>query len=220
MPSGRAARIFVIILLLPWSLAGCATTYIPISWDMGDKVRNLSYSDRTLAILFNRYDPGRRTLRGLGESFDEVMMPSEVKYHLGAYRNDTKLIYRNLYGDYSDHDLRDLMVHEFAHHIWFNFMSTLQKEQWAEHLGKNPTPLQAMVRRTYRNPSEYDTEDFAFTVEYARTVDLQALARLKLISEKEYAAICAELPRTQQPASMQGSGGLASSHPEQAQATP
>jgi len=174
-----------LIFLLALSSSGCATTYIPISWNMGDKVQELSRSDLTLAILFNHYDPERSTLRVAGTSFDEVMMPSEVKFHLGAYRPDTGLIYRNLYQNYNDRELRDLMVHEFSHHVWFNFMTQDQRDAWEEHLELNPSPLQAMVRCVYPRPADYGTEDFAFTVEYARPVDIEALARLHLISPQE-----------------------------------
>jgi len=177
----KLAAVSILALLL----SGCATTYVPISWGFGEKVQLLSRSDPTLAILFNRYDPQRKTLRVEAESFDEVMMPSEVKYHLGAYRQDTKLIYRNLYHDYSDRDLRELLVHELAHHIWFDFMLPEQRQQWVIHLEQNPSPLQAMVRQVYQRPADYATEDFAFTLEYARSSDIQELARLHLITTKE-----------------------------------
>ena len=206
---------FAIALAL--ALSGCATTFVPISWDFGEKVQQLSRSDPTLAILFNRYDPLRNTLRVAGDSFDEVMMPSEVKYHLGAYRKDTKLIYRNLYKDYSDSDLRDLMVHEFAHHIWFGFMSSRQQEQRVEHLRLHPSLLQKMVRHVYHNPSEFDTEDFAFTVEYARAVDIRELARLNLISASECDTILAELA-TRHPMTLVGCAEAADTFPELSQA--
>jgi hypothetical protein len=193
MSNGTLSGKFAAALLLALILGGCATTYVPISWNFGQQVQQLSRSDLTLAILFNRYDPARSTLRVTAESFNEVMLPSEVRYHLGAYRQDTRLIYRNLYHDYSESDLRDLMVHEFAHHIWFTFMSPEQREEWQEHLSRNPTPLQGMVRRVYRHPSDYETEDFAFTVEYAREVDIRELARLQLITPGEGDAISAEL---------------------------
>jgi hypothetical protein len=183
---------FAVITLLAQLTCGCATTFVPISWGFGEKVQQLSRSDLTLVTLFDHYDPQRTTLRVGGASFDEVMMPSEVKHHLGAYRPDTKLIYRNLYNDYNDHDLRDLMVHELAHHIWFSFMSQEQRGQWRAHLTSNPSHLQGMVRRVYSRPADYDTEDFAFTVEFARPVDIEELARLKIISVQERDAILNE----------------------------
>jgi hypothetical protein len=182
MPSMRK---FVAACLLALLGTGCTATYVPISWGIGDKVKSLSRSDTTLLTLYNHYDPDRQTLRVSGTSFDEVMMPSEVEHHLGAYRADTKLIYRNLYRSFSDEALRDVMVHEFAHHIWFNFMSGKQREEWRTHLTANPTSLQEMVRRVYPRPSDYDTEDFAFTVEYARPVDINQLALMKIITEEE-----------------------------------
>ena len=210
MPSGTVIKNIAALFLLALSLGGCATTYVPISWNFGKQVQRLSRSDLTLAILYNRYDPSRTTLRVAGESFDEVMMPSEVQYHLGAYRQDTKLIYRSLYQDYSDQKLRDLMVHEFSHHIWFSFMSQKQRQQWEEHLANHPSPLQTMVRRVYPNPADYDSEDFAFTVEYARPVDIEELARLNLISGEERDAILAELWPIRQPAQAAAGSGTAS----------
>ena len=219
-PYGPVRGKIVVFILLALSLCGCATTYVPISWYSGDKVRGLSRSDLTLAILFNRYDPERKTLAVSGESFDEVMMPSEVKHHLGAYRKDTKLIYRNLYLEYNDRDLRDLMVHEFSHHIWYTAMSEAQREEWGLHLGRNPSPLQGMVRNIYRNPADFDSEDFAFTVEYARPADIRKLAQMKLISDGECDAILAELKPRSQPATPVGDAGTAAARPELAKAVP
>jgi hypothetical protein len=188
---------YLLLLLLPLMLCGCNATYIPISWGMGEKVQHLSQSDPTLTMLFARFDPTRETLRVPGESFEQVMMPSEVKYHLGAYRADSKLIYRNLYYKYTDIELRDLMVHEFAHHIWFNFMNADQRHSWAMHLRRNPSPLQDMVRRAYKNPSNYDSEDFAFVMEYPRAIDLEELANLKVITEEERDVMLKQLRATE-----------------------
>jgi len=208
MPCGTFIKKMVTIFLLTLLSCGCATTYVPISWYFPDEVRELSRSDLTLAILFNRYDPARSTLRGVGESFDEVMMPNQVKYHLGAYRQDTKLIYRNLYQDYNERELRDLMVHEFSHHIWFNFMSKQQQNAWVEHLEYYPSPLQDMVRYAYPRPGDYDSEDFAFTIEYARPIDIMALASLNLISAQECAALLADRDKNPSPASPHGSAQI------------
>ena len=213
LPRGTLDKKIAVLLLLALSLSGCAATYVPISWNLGSKVRKLSRSDLTLAILFNRYDPQRTTLRVAGESFDEVMMPSEVKHHLGAYRRDKKLIYRNLYQEYNDRDLRDLIVHEFSHHIWFTAMSPAQREEWEEHLERNPSPLQVMVRQVYQNPADYDTEDFAFTVEYARRVDIEELAHLNIITVEERDAILEQLQPAPQQQVTQGSAA-ASPPPE------
>lgn len=212
---GKLAAISLLALL--WG--GCATTYVPISWGIGGKVQQLSRSDLTLAILFDRYDPQRTTLRVAGDSFEEVMMPSEVKHHLGAYRRDTKIIYRNLYHQYSDRELRSLLAHELAHHIWFAFMSPEQQNQWGKHLGDNPTPLRTMVRRVYPRPADYDPEDFAFTVEYARAVDIRELARLNLITEQERDAIIAG-QKPEQPVSPHGSARLSAAGPELSKVTP
>ena len=179
----------LLLCLLALLTVGCATTYVPISWGFGEKVQRLSRSDLTLTALFDRYDPNRATIRVAGASFEEVMMPSEVKHHLGAYRRDTMLIYRNFYHDYNEHELRDLMAHELAHHIWFQFMSPEQRELWRAHLRQNPSPLQDMVRRVYQRAADFDSEDFAFTVEYPRPVDIETLARLEIISPAERDAI-------------------------------
>jgi len=188
------------ILLLALLTGGCATTYVPISWGFGDKVQQLSRSDLILTTLFDRYDPQRNTLRVAGASFDQVMMPSEVKHHLGAYRPDTKLIYRNLYHDYSDDQLRTLILHELAHHVWFSAMSREQRGQWREHLISHPSPLQSMVRRVYGRGTDYDSEDFAFTVEFARPVDIRELARMNIITPHERDAILGERRLAQQSA--------------------
>jgi len=196
MSSSVVLKKVTTFLLLTLSLCGCATTYVPISWNFGEQVLTLSRTDPILAILFNRYDPARETLRVSGASFDEVMMPSEVKFHLGAYRRDTKLIYRSLYQEFSDHDLRDLMAHEFAHHIWFGFMSPQLREKWVIYLAGNPAPIQSIVRNAY-TPPEYDTEDFAFAVEYARPVDILELARLNIISSQECEKLLSGQPLSQ-----------------------
>jgi hypothetical protein len=199
MPKGTVIKKLVVAFLLALILAGCATTYVPISWDLGDRVRQLTRSDLTLAILFERYDPQRLTLRIAGDSFDEVMMPSEVKHHLGAYRRDKKLIYRNLYQSYTDAELRDLLVHEFAHHIWFSFLNPKQRLDWGRHLGQHPSPLQDMVRSTYSNPEEFAAEDFAFTVEYARSIDLEKLWQMTVITQEECQLLLAERRRSPHP---------------------
>lgn len=181
--------------LLVLSLQGCATTYIPVSWGMTEKVQQASRTDVTLATLFNRYDPQRTTLRVNGKSFDEVMMPEQVKYHLGAYRRDTKQIYKNLYREYNDVELRDLLVHELAHHIWFNHMSNKQQNRWRRYLALNPSPLQVMVRSTYNRPAEWDSEDFAYVVEYARPDDLEELAKLEVLTRQECDKLLLALPQ-------------------------
>lgn len=176
---------FPFFFLVALMISGCATTYVPISWGQGDLVKKLSREDLFLATLFNRYDPDRTTLRVAGASFDEVMMPDEVKYHLGAYRQDTKLIYRNLFQEYSEKQLRSVMLHELAHHVWYNAMSADLRLQWSQYLSNNPTVLQAMVRSTYKAGTDYDSEDFAFTVEYARPGDIEELSKLKIITAEE-----------------------------------
>ncbi len=183
MNGKKAAIALVITTTLLFS--GCATTYIPVSWGMGERVQRVSRTDPTLTILFKRYDPERRTLRVIGDSFDEATMPSEVKHRLGAYRFDSQLIYRNLYLEYSDEELRNLMVHEFAHHIWFTRLSPTKRLEWKAHLERHPSPWQHLVRRVYNNPATYDAEDFAFTVEFAREADIEMLVRLKVISDVE-----------------------------------
>lgn len=191
---------FLAIILLALLMNGCATTYVPVSWGQGERVRQLSHSDLMLVTLFDRYDPERKTLRVAGESFDEVMMPGEVQFHLGAYRPDTKLIYRNLYHDYGNQELRDMVLHELAHHIWFTYMSPNQRRSWLLHLVDNPSPLQQMVRRSYPPNADLNSEDFAFTVQYARPVDIKELARLNIITAAEEEAILEELNRRENPA--------------------
>jgi hypothetical protein len=195
----RCYAMFVAIIVFAFFTGGCTATYVPISWGMGERVQALSRSDRTLSILFGRYDPRRQTLRVAGESFDEVMMPSEVPHHLGAYRPDTRLIYRNMYNEYTDKQLRDLMVHELAHHIWFGSMSLMQREEWIEHLDENPSQVRDLVRRLYHKTTDHDTEDFAFAFEYARPVDMEKLARMKLITEEERDVIVADRARVPTP---------------------
>lgn len=178
-------RAFSVLLLLSLLMGGCTATYIPISWGMGEKVQHLSRSDQILSILYERFDPKRQTLAVSGASFNEVLLPGEVKHHLGAYRADTKLIYRNLFQEFTDQQLRDLMLHELAHHIWFGYMSSQQKADWAVHLDDNPTPLRDIVRRVYQKPQDHPAEDFAFTVEFAREVDIEELSRMNLLTEAE-----------------------------------
>ena len=206
----------LIISLLAMVTGGCQVTYIPVSWGIGDKVQSLSRTDPTLATLYNHYDPDRKTLRVDGVSFEEVMMPSEVDQHLGAYRPDTRLIYRNLYKKFSDQDLRDLLVHEFAHYIWATSMSSEQHEQWRQYLLENPTPLQDMVRRVYPSPAQYDTEDFAFVLEYPRPIDIEELTTLNVVTTGERDAILKEPrmmqvatkpPSQQRPQGTQGDAG-------------
>lgn len=186
--------------LIALVLSGCATTYVPISWGQGDTVKKLSKEDVFLAALFNRYDPDRSTVRVSGPSFDEVMMPSEVKFHLGAYRPDMKLIYRNLFQQYSEGQLRSVMLHELAHHVWYTGMTAQQREDWRQYLAKNPTPMQSMVRATYKQGSDYDSEDFSFAVEFARPNDLEQLTILKVITPEERDRIMKEkFPKSPEP---------------------
>lgn len=194
----------LVVLLLALSTSACSTTYVPVSWGFGEQVRRNSRSDLFLATLFNRYDPERVTLRVSGASFDEVMMPSEVKYHLGAYRRDTRLIYRNLYQQYDEGQLRSLMLHELAHHVWYTGMTSQQRAQWQAHLAKHPSQYQLMVRRVYQPGSDYDTEDFAFTVEHARPVDIEALASINVITQEERDALMKERFPPVLPAAVQG----------------
>ena len=177
------------VLLLALTVSGCSTTYVPISWGFGEQVRQISRSDQFLTALFNRYDPDRKTLRVSGESFSEVMMPSEVRSHVGAYRRDTRLIYRNYYQQYTEEQLRSLMLHELAHHVWYTGMNQKQHEQWLVHLRKHPSPQQSMVRRLYGPEADLDSEDFAFTVQNARPVDLEELAGLNVITLQERDAL-------------------------------
>lgn len=178
-------RVTLFLLAAALFLTGCSTTYIPVSWGMGERVQRISRDDATLAILFKRYDPARKTLRVMADSFDEAMMPSEVKHHQGAYRPDLQLIYRNLYLEYSDLELRNLMVHELAHHVWFTRLSREAQQEWHDHLLRHPSPWQDVVRRSYPNPASFDAEDFAFTVEFARETDIAMLVYLKVISPAE-----------------------------------
>lgn len=166
-------------------LAGCATTFIPISWGMREKVLLLSKQDAVLDILFRRYDPERTTLRVAGESFDIVEAPHSDWRYEGAYRPEYRIIYRNLEATLDGRDLRNVMVHEMAHHIWFNFMTEEQRGGWRRYLEGNPSNWQIMVRRTYEDKRLHDAEDFAYTVEFPRTEDIEALARLAVISEEE-----------------------------------
>ena len=124
-------------------------------------------------------------------------MPVDVKHHLGVYRKDTKLIYRNLYNEYTTSGLRNLLAHEFAHHIWFSSMTPGQREQWQEHLERNPSPVQVMVRRVYGRSADFAAEDFAFTVESARPVDINELAVIGLITVRERDTLLAAQSRRQ-----------------------
>lgn len=184
MPTGTVIKIAIAALIV-MLLDGCATTYVPISWDHREKVMQLSRSDKALSILFQRYDPQRETLRTGGTSFAEVMWPGQVQHHLGAYRKESRLIYRNLYREFSDTELRDLILHEFAHHIWFQYLSTPQRDHWVEHLLKNPSSVQDLVRSSYRNPGDYDSEDFAFTMQQLRPIDILELTRMNVVTEPE-----------------------------------
>jgi len=166
-------------------LAGCATTFIPISWGMRDKVLRISQQDEVLKILFHRYDPERNTLRVDGASFDIVEMPHKDWRFEGAYRREYKLIYRNLDIIPADGDLRNILAHEMAHHIWANFLTKEQKKGWCQHLQENPSRWQALVRSVYADAGTYDDEDFAYTVEFPRKVDVEELARLAIITEDE-----------------------------------
>ncbi|MBJ6748846.1 SprT family zinc-dependent metalloprotease [Geomonas anaerohicana] len=195
---GLSRKLFFVLVVL--MLNGCATTYVPISWGQGDAVKKLSREDVFLSALFNRYDPDRTTLRVAGASFDEVMMPDEVKFHLGAYRPDTRLIYRNMFQQYSEQQLRSVLLHELAHHVWLTAMTSQQREDWRLYLAKNPTSLQDMVRNTYKQGTDYDSEDFAFTVEYARPADLEQLVTLKVITPQDRDKIMKEkYPKNPEP---------------------
>lgn len=176
---------FIVAGAIAAMLAGCAITFIPISWGMREKVLRLSQQDEVLCILFRRYDPERKTLRVDGASFDIVEMQHRDWKYEGAYRPEHRLIYRNLDAVLDDRDLRNVMTHEMAHHIWFCFLTAEQKAGWCRHLQENPSGWQTMVRRTYEDKRLYDAEDFAYTVEFPRKADIEALARLAIITEDE-----------------------------------
>ncbi|HEX8960902.1 MAG TPA: hypothetical protein VF775_04950 [Geobacteraceae bacterium] len=166
-------------------IVGCATTFVPISWGMREEVLRLSHQDEVSQILFHRYDPERKTLRVDGASFDFVDMPHSDWRLEGAYRQETRLIYRNLEIVPDDRELRNIMVHEMAHHIWFYFLSKEQKEIWCHYLKENPTRWQAVVRKVYQDKRLHDSEDFAYAVEFPRHVDIGELVRLGVITEDE-----------------------------------
>lgn len=178
-------RDLIVAAVIATTLVGCATTFIPISWGMREKVLCLSKQDEILGILFRRYDPERKTLRVDGVSFDVVGMEHDGWKYAGAYRPELCLIYRNLETTPDDRDLRNIMVHEMAHHIWFKFLTAQQKEDWVTYLRENPSRWQAMVRKIYEDEKLHDTEDFAYTVEFPRSADIEELARLAIINEDE-----------------------------------
>ena len=78
-PEQKTMRMSVLIAIAIL-LAGCSTTvtYVPISWGMGEAVKSLTLQDEFLKVLFNRYDPGRNTLRVSGDSFYEVLTADEA----------------------------------------------------------------------------------------------------------------------------------------------
>jgi hypothetical protein len=183
-------RIFL-VMIIALLLTGCSTTvtYIPISWGMGEKVKNLTQQDEFLKVLFNRYDPERTTLRVSGESFYEVLTPDTAAKRQGAYRTATHLIYRNFEKKLSDQELRSVMTHEIAHHVWFNFLKPEQKTAWQAHLEKNPSEWQKIVRQDYPEKNLHAAEDFAFTIAAPRKTDIEMLASLGVISAKERDAV-------------------------------
>lgn len=176
-------------LLLTLALSGCAVTYVPVSWELPPQVRKMTFTDEFLKVLYQRYDPQRQTLRIDGASFQETMTPKEAKKRLGAYRQDTKLVYKNLYIKLDDTQLRDLIAHEMSHHVWFSFMKSAQREAWRKHLADNPSPLQEFVVKNYEDPATHDAEFFAFVVSNPRPIDLRKLAELSVISSEEAEAI-------------------------------
>ncbi len=187
-------------------LTGCCSTvtYIPISWGMGEKVKNLTQQDEFLKALFNRYDQERITLRVSGESFYEVLTPADAAKRQGAYRAATHLIYRNLEKKLSDQELRTVMAHEMAHHIWLNFLKPEQKTAWQAHLEKNPSEWQTVVRRDYPEKNLHAAEDFAFTIASPRKTDIEMLAKLGVISEKERDGLLLTVTRATQPVLAKG----------------
>jgi hypothetical protein len=64
-------------------------------------------------------------------------------------------------------------------------MTPSQREQWGEHLVRNPSPAQIMVRQVYPRFTDYAAEDFAFTVESARPLDIRELAVIGVITVTE-----------------------------------
>lgn len=175
----------VFLLFIALLLTGCATTFVPISWGMREEVLRISRQDEVLNILFNKYDPERKTLRVDGPSFNIVEKPHETWKYEGAYRPDHKLIYRNSEVILAQENLRNVILHEMAHHIWFTYLSTDEKKMWLRYLKENPSDWQTMVRVLYKDSIQYDAEDFAYTIEFAREHDIQELVSLSVISEEE-----------------------------------
>jgi len=167
-------------------LVACAsTTFVPISWGMRDKVLSMSQRDEVLRILFQRYDPERKTLRVDGPSFELVDLPHSNWRFEGAYRAETHLIYRNLDISLEDPDLRNIMAHEMAHHIWSCFLNEEKKKEWGTYLAENPSHWQPVIRQAYRDVKVQSSEDFAYAVTFPRSADVRELATLDIISEEE-----------------------------------
>jgi hypothetical protein len=175
----------MVAVALATVLAGCAPVpFVPISWGMRDRVLALSREDVALAILYARYDPGRETLRIDGPSFDEFERLENATSG-GAYRQDVQLIYRNSETRLNGRELRNTIVHEFAHHIWCRYLTGEQKEEWRAYLQRHPNRWQVMVRKVYPDPQQHDGEDFAYTVEFPRAEDIAELAGLRVITADE-----------------------------------
>jgi hypothetical protein len=182
---------YIIYLITVFFLTGCVAMYVPISWEHGDQIHNIIDKDPLLSALYKRYDPDRLTLRG-PSGFDELMSPFEVKSHLATYNKTTYAIYINREVNFTDQQLKEIIIHEFCHHIWNIKLDNATKNKWYAYLRQHPSTIQRLVS-LYYPLSNQNVENFAFTLQFPQKEDIKELSTLSILNEEEANAVLSQM---------------------------
>jgi hypothetical protein len=185
------AKIIITGLLTALLTTGCVAMYAPIVWNHRAQVNDIVDTEPLLSALYKKYDPQRETLRG-PNGYDEQAFPSEAALRLASYNPLTKIIYINREFAFTDNQLKEVLVHEFCHHIWDNGLDKSVQSSWNEYLKQHPSPLQRLVG-LYYPPGRQEIENFAFTIEFPRKEDIKELVTLSILNESEAEAVLAKM---------------------------
>ena len=174
---------YIIYLITVFFLSGCVTMYVPIVWDHREQVSKFIEKDPLLSALYKRYDPDKVTLRG-PNGFDELTSPFEAKTPLAAYKKSTNVIYVNREVNFTDEQLKQILIHEFSCHLWNTKFDNATKNKWETYLLRHPSTIPRLVSLFYPQSSQ-NAENFAFTMQFPQKEDIKELVRLSILSEAE-----------------------------------
>lgn len=181
----------IIYLIMFFFLTGCVAMYVPISWDHREQVYKIIDKDPLLSALYKRYDPEKVTLRG-PNGFDELMSSFEGKSHLAAYKKTTNVIYINREANFTDEQLRQIVIHEFCHYLWNTKFDNTIKIKWDTYLQEQSSTIQRLVNLYYPQSSQ-NVENFAFTVQFPQKTDILELVKLSILNGTEANAVLGQM---------------------------